>query len=134
MEWQRRRRFVWTTVLASVAGLVCAFLLAALFHDPWRSRARWLFESEEYKAEVLAQRTGSEAELQHVEWEGWGWAGQNTVVYLVLDPKNALAQAAHAERPGKYPGIPCEVASVRRLASQWYAVQFYTNSDWRHCF
>jgi hypothetical protein len=63
---------------------------------------------------------------------GLGWTKHGCISRV--RPKNALAQAAHTERPGKYPGIPCDVASVRRLVSQWYTVQFYTNSDWHHCF
>jgi len=63
---------------------------------------------------------------------GWlGWAGQDTVVYVVFDPRDSLSQAAISHQPGKYDGIPCEVFLVRRLESHWYTVRFYTNSDWQ---
>lgn len=98
----------------------------------WRWRAEWLVDSRNYKAEVLAQPQKSAA-LRHVEWDGWGLAGQDTVVYLVFDPDNTLAEAARTVRPGKYPGIPCEVPSVWKLENTWYTVLFYTNTDWNHC-
>ena len=93
--------------------------------------ARWLVRSDEYKARVLAQPDSTNGELKHVEWDGWGWAGQNTTVYLVFDPADSLYQAASRHLPGKYSGIPCEVFLVRRLESHWYTVQFYTSQDWR---
>lgn len=99
----------------------------------WRWRAKWLLDSGKYKAEVLDMPAKKDGSLRHVEWDGWGWAGMDTTVYLVYDPENDLAQAARADRPGKYPGIPCEVPSVRKLANKWYTVLFYTNTDWEHC-
>jgi hypothetical protein len=73
------------------------------------------------------------ARLKHVEWDGWGFAGSDTVVYLVFDPDNSLASAARIGAPGKLHGIPCEVPHVRRLEHQWYTVLFYTDTDWDHC-
>jgi len=99
----------------------------------WRWRLAWLLDSGKYKTEVLAQRQGQRGGLQHIEWEGWGWGGQDTQVYLVFDPNNALAQAARTGLPGKFPGIPCQVPSVTRLGSRWYTVQFYTTTDREHC-
>jgi len=69
-------------------------------------------------------------ELKHIEWDGWGWGGQDTTVYLVYDPADSLAAAAKGQKPGKFNGIPCEVLRVRRLESYWYTVQFYTNEFW----
>jgi len=68
--------------------------------------------------------------LKHIEWDGWGWGGQDTTVYLVFDPTNSLSAAAKVGQPGKFSGIPCEVFLVHRLESQWYTVQFYTNEFW----
>jgi hypothetical protein len=62
--------------------------------------------------------------------DGWGFAGSDTVVYVVFDPTNSLAGAAKSRAPGKFKGIPCEVSRVRRLESQWYSVVFYTDTDW----
>lgn len=133
-----KRRIAWS----AAAVMISIFLLASFWlwslspRSPamqWRWQARWFFHSAKYKAEVLAQAPEKNGALRHSEWDGWGWAGQDTTVYLVFDPDNSLAQAARVDRPGRYPGIPCEVPSVRRLASGWYTVRFYTNSDWNHC-
>ena len=83
--------------------------------------------SQRYKSEVLAQSGGTTGELKHIEWDGWGWAGQDTTVYLVFDSTDSLAVAAANHAPGKFNGTPCEVAQVRRLESHWYTVQFYTD-------
>jgi hypothetical protein len=64
---------------------------------------------------------------------GWlGWGGQDTTVYLVLDPTDSLSQAASSHQQGKYNGITCEIFLVRRLEDHWDTVQFYTNHDWQH--
>jgi hypothetical protein len=97
-----------------------------------RDTARWLLWSKGYKAAVLAQPR-SAATLQHVEWDGWGYAlAGEDVVYLVFDPDNALAgEGRHVA--GKLTGLPCEVSRTRRLETHWYAVTFYTDTDWEHC-
>lgn len=92
--------------------------------------AKWVVRSHVYKAEVVAQPEPTNGELRHVEWEGWGWGGQDSVIYLVFDPSDSLSQAASSRQPGKYIGIPCEVYLVRRLESHWYTVWFYTNYEW----
>lgn len=93
--------------------------------------ARWLLRSQQYKAEVFTLPNVTNGELKHIEWDGWGWGGQDTIVYLVFDPTDSLSHAASSHQPGKYNGIPCEVFLVHRLESHWYTVQFYTNQDWR---
>jgi hypothetical protein len=94
-----------------------------------RTEIRWLTWSREYKTRVLAQPVSGSGGLKHVEWDGWGWGGQDTTVYLVFDPNDLLAPAATSDKPGKYESLPCEVARVSRLESHWYTVQMYTNSD-----
>jgi len=98
-----------------------------------RSDARWFLWSKRYKAELLKQQNSTNGELRHVEWDGWGWAGMDTTVYLVFDPNNSLADAAKSHSPGKFNGIPCEVPLVHRLESNWYSVRFYTSSGWDQC-
>jgi energy-coupling factor transporter transmembrane protein EcfT len=93
-----------------------------------RDHVRWLFLSGDYKARVLAQPPGEE--LKHTEWDGWGFAGADTTVFLVSDPTDSLAVAAGSLPPVKARGLPCEVVRVRRLARQWYAVLFYTDTYW----
>jgi hypothetical protein len=98
-----------------------------------RTTARWLVWSRGYKSEVLAQSAPANGELKHIEWDGWGWAGQDTTVFLVFDPTDSLSAAARSHQPGKFSGIPCEVFRVRRLESHWYTAQFYTNEYWDQC-
>jgi len=99
-----------------------------------RTTARWLLWSRKYKAEVLAQPVPANGTLRHTEWDGWGFPGAgDTTVYLVFDPNDSLAAAARSHAPGKFSGMPCEVAGVRRLESHYYSVLFYTPTDWDHC-
>ena len=98
-----------------------------------RSAARWLIWSRDYKAEVVAQPPPANGDLKHLDWDGWGWGGENTEVYLVFDPTDSLSVAARSHQPGKFNGLPCEVDRVFRLESNWYAAQFYTGTDWDHC-
>jgi hypothetical protein len=106
---------------------------AVLAQSATRSAARWLLSSDRCKSEVLAQPTPSNGELKHIEWDGWGFAGQDNTVFLVYDPTDALAAAATSGASGKYPGIPCEVVWVHRLESHWYTSLFYTNTYWDSC-
>lgn len=102
--------------------------------DDVRTTVRWLVRSKTYKAKVLAQPNPADSELKHVEWDGWGFPGAgNTVAYLVFDPKDSLSTAAKSRSYGRFSGIPCEVFNVRRLENDWYAVYFYTDTDWDHC-
>jgi hypothetical protein len=98
-----------------------------------RNAVRWVVFSKYYKAKVLAEAVPPGGELKHAEWDGWGWAGQDTAVYLVFDPRDSLSAAAEKGQSGTFSGIPCEVYVVRRLESHWYAVQLYTNELWSRC-
>ncbi len=98
-----------------------------------RNAARWILEAKSYKAAVMSQPATSNDELRHVEWDGWGWAGMDTTVYLVYDPADSLAVPAKNHSSGKFRGIPCEVPRVQRLESHWYSVKYYTNETWNDC-
>lgn len=127
-------------VLRTLFKLVAVFVLGVAMILAWnvsftvRSPVRWLLFSRNYKSEVLRQ-PGSATLLKHIEWDGWGMIGQDTEVYLVFDPKDALKSAAESGKEGKFDGLPCEVAQVRRLEANWYSVQFYTDEGWDdpHC-
>jgi hypothetical protein len=109
------------------AGLVVS---APLFGNPSVVNAtRWLILSGRYKSRVLAQPALA-GELKHIASDGWGWGGQDTTVYLVFDPTDSLSAAASNHKPGKFNGIPCEVALVRRMERQWYTAQFYADEYW----
>jgi hypothetical protein len=117
--------------------LVAIFIAAScgLFKvsDDVHTAGRWLLQSGQYRAEILAQPDSPNGELKHADWDIWGFAGAETMVYLVFDPNDSLRVAAGSHSPGKYSGIPCEVPNVRRLENHWYTVRFYTNTDWNHC-
>ena len=69
--------------------------------------------------------------LQHVEWDGWGFAGiANTTSFLVFDPTDSLESVAGARPPVKTRSLPCEVIRVSRLGAKWYAVLFYSETYW----
>ena len=116
--------------LSLIVFLICVFVWN---YFPAKTEARWLLSSRRYKSDVLSQPTPPIGELKHIEWDGWGWAGQNTTVYLVFDPRDSLSLAAANHESGKFSGIPCEVPTVSRLESQWYEVTFYTNQEWGRC-
>ncbi len=97
-----------------------------------RDALRWFFEGRFVKAEVLAQTSPAHS-LRHIEWEGWGFAGSDTTVYLVFDPKNTLVAAATERISGKFGELPCEVYRVRKREDHWYTVQFYTETAWEDC-
>jgi hypothetical protein len=107
---------------------IVSWLLFANLHA-LRDHTRWLLESARYKSAVLAQPDPGNGLFRHVEWDGWGWAGMDTNVYLVFDPSDSLAAAARSHSAGKFRGIPCEVPRVRWLERSWYSVEFYRSSD-----
>jgi hypothetical protein len=119
--------------LSMVAIFIAASYVLLRVSDDVHTAGRWLLESGKYKAEILAQPDSTAGELKHADWDIWGFAGAETIVYLVFDPNDSLRAAAGSHSPGKYSGVPCEVPSVRRLEAHWYAVRFYTNTDWNHC-
>ncbi len=98
-----------------------------------RSEGRWITKSKVYKADVLAQPSSKDGALKHMEWDGWGFAGSDTVACLVFDPNDTLAAEIKSHSSGKFNGIPCDVYRVRRLEQRWYSVLFYTDTDWDHC-
>ena len=100
--------------------------------DAVKNTARWHLYGQSYRRQALAEPE-QPGQLKHVVWDGWGVAGMDTTVYLVFDPSNSLAAGAKSHAAGKFAGIPCPVPSVRRLASEWYAVEFYTDETWNRC-
>ena len=126
----RRKRLTLLSTLAAV-WVVSVSLLLDQIHV--RTTARWLLWSHDYKEKVLARQTPANGEFRHMEWDGWGWGGEDTTVFLVFDPSDSLSLAASNDQPGKFNGLPCAVPEVSRLESQWYAVRFYTNEDWDRC-
>jgi hypothetical protein len=129
----RKKRLRGLAVL-SMLVVYCA-VSWGLFRNSFELRtiARWLLFSKQYKARVLAEPVRANEEMRHIEWDGWGWGGNDTTAYLVFDPNDSLLTAAKSRSPGKYSGIPCEVYRVRRLESHYYTALFYTETDWNSC-
>ena len=122
----------------SVSVLATAIVVAATAYfvhvnsDPIRFSGRWILWGRQYKA-ALFRQSSSAPGLLHVEWDGWGFAGNDTVVYAVYDPHDSLSVAADKHLSGQVPGVPCGVSSVYRLQKHWYSVVMYTDTDWNDC-
>ncbi len=121
----------------AIVGMVLAYwavsALLVIGREPLRTASRWLLFSGEYKRSVLAQPKPVNGELRHVNWDGWGWGGIDTPVYLVFDPQDGLSNEAKDRAHGPFNGVPCEVDRVHRMQPHWYTVQFYTDTSWNHC-
>lgn len=129
---RKKQRKVLSIVLAMLVYGGSSWLLLKSSTDI-RATEKWLFHSRTYKAEVLSQPNPQDGTLRHMEWDGWGFAGSDTVVYLVYDPNDSFRSATRGHSSGNFKGIPCDVSQIRRLESQWYSVVFYTDTDWDHC-
>jgi len=51
-------------------------------------------------------------------------------VYVVFDPMESLAAPSKTRASGRFTGLPCDIFRIQRLENSWYAVQFYTGTDW----
>lgn len=98
-----------------------------------RSTIRWLARSHFYKRTLLAQPAPTDGSLRHIEWQGTGFGGNDTVWYLVYDPTDAMAPEVRRRDSGKFTGIPCQVHRARQLEPHWYWVGYYTNTAWNDC-
>jgi hypothetical protein len=127
-----RRRMPGLSILVTFPLFWVVTLALSVNSAQIHSLVRWTFHSREFKARVLSREPEPNA-LRHTIWTVGGFAGENTVIYLVFDPNNSLESAALSKKPGKFAGLPCEVFRVRRLESQWYTTQFYTDSEWDRC-
>jgi hypothetical protein len=111
--------------------MISAVLMAN--NSALRDYGRWALRSDIYKSQLLSLPAPNEGELRHMEWDGWGFAGMDTTVYLAFDPDDMLASQIKDHSAGKFIGIPCEVPRVRRLENHWYAVLYFTDSSWDRC-
>src|ERR1700761_5010706 len=109
-----------------IALLVFAFWALSVFVDfhnfQLRTFIRWTLFAHQYRNQVLAQPEPLDGSLKHIEWDGWGWAGQDFSVFLVFDPTDALDEPARVHQFGKVPRVPCAVSEVRQLDPHWYIV------------
>lgn len=122
--------------LTLLAALITVWFISVarfVYQTQVRTTVRWLVRSQDYKNKVLTRPDPANREFRHVEWDGWGWGGEDTTVYLVFDPEDSLASGASIQQPGKLDGTPCVVPEVTRMESQWYAVRFYTDDNGGSC-
>jgi hypothetical protein len=101
--------------------------------DELHGFTKWHLHSNAFRSQLMAQPNPANGEFKHIEWDVSGFAGMETVVYLVFDPTDSLATAAKSHSSGKFRGIPCEVDRVWRLESHFYTVLFYTDTSWDSC-
>jgi hypothetical protein len=123
--------------IAVMAATFCAVsAVVFLYNFQIRTFTRWFLWSSQYENKVLAEPTPVNGDLKHIEWDGWGWGGQDFSVFLVFDPADSLSRPAQNHQSGKLNGIPCEVSGVRRMDSHWYIVFFdayVDQSSWGSC-
>jgi hypothetical protein len=125
----------WAVLLMCVGYTFAAWILLTTYHNDVRESLRWFAFSGHYKSEVLASppsRTPSL--LRHAQWDIWGFAADDSIVYVVFDPGDSLLSASRlTSRPIRAAGVPCPVARVQRLEPRWYSVTFFTNTNWDDC-
>ena len=121
-----RSKWLWVSVI-----LLLPFALVAGCVVSETDRGRWVLGAADYKQQVLSQPTPEHGDLKHIEWSGFGFAGFETITYLVYDPTDGMAQFKQGYYI-TYKGIPCEVGLVRSLEPHWYLVETHINSDWDH--
>lgn len=124
------RKDLWVAVMVPAFFAVSAVMFVGSFSI--RTSTRWLLWSGEYKKQVLAEPAPFNGDLKHIEWDGSGFAGTDTTFFLVFDPTNSLATAAHNNQFGKFKGIPCDVSEVDRMDSHWYLVEI-DYGNWGGC-
>ena len=130
----RKRPRLFLTVLLTLVGFIAISWSVLKYEGALRPLFRWTLWSHRYKAELMAEHNPPPGELKHVQWDAWGIVPSGfTVVYLVFDPSDSLAEAARLKKSGRFQGIPCEIQGVRSLERQWYAVTFYTDENWGDC-
>lgn len=124
-----------TTVLRRPIRLFALYLIVTFAigaSASWRSEIRWSLARGIWKQRVLDQPELS-GQLKHLNWDGWGFIGQDTEVYLVYDSTDRLRNATTVDNGRHGIGLPCDVYQIRRLQPNWYSVTFFTNTGWDGC-
>jgi hypothetical protein len=119
----------WTsyrTWIAVIAFLCISFAMGcSVTHlRPW---ARWLISSASYKSQVLSQPAADPSGIRLIDWDGWGWAGSGTDVFLVYDPSDTLTSNNSQEKGKKSVEISKKAQFIQRLERNWYSATLYTN-------
>jgi hypothetical protein len=124
----------WLTITSAVTIYLICTAVGLRFFPRYRFDVRWVVTAKHYKQEILNQSSPANGQLRHAEWDGWGFAPSgNTTVYVVYDPSDSLLKSGGSYREVSLTGLPCDVSDIQRLQQSWYAVVFYTDTDWEHC-
>lgn len=124
-----------TKVLRWPVGLLLVYLVVTFSIGAsafLRSEVRWRLARGIWKERVL-ELPELAGQAKHLDWDGWGFIGQDTEVYLVYDPTDQLIKTTDVNDRKHAPGLPCEVWQIRRLEPHWYNVVFYTDTSWESC-
>ncbi len=128
---RRQGRLLWLGF--TLASFVIAAALVQRYSNDLRVEAKWLRHRDTYKAALSGQIRTDGRLLRHMDWDDWGFAGNENSAFVVLDPTDSLAYAAATQAPGRYRGLPCPVFRVVKLEPHYYDVLFFTNSYWNQC-
>jgi hypothetical protein len=120
-KWVKPR--IWLA-LAVFLGITFAMSCSETRLRPW---ARWLIFSNTYKSQVLAQTVASQNDLRFIQWDGWGWAGMETNVYLIYDPSDKLKVRTNGVLRKKSVEITEKSQFIQRLEHNWYSATLYTD-------
>jgi hypothetical protein len=129
------RRFFtkhWTSprLVLVALGFLGASVLMFLSTQHLRPWARWLVGSGHFKQEVQLQPANPRTGIRFMEWDGWGFAGSDTIVFLVFDPTDMLGEGLRKHTPSRFAEFAQHVWFYERLERCWYSVTFYTNDPW----
>jgi len=131
----------WLPSVAIVLVLAASWVLAPIAWElldgpaisPLEETLSWAVLASSYKTTVLARPRPPAGQLRHELWDGWGFAGMDTNVYLVFDPDDSLFAASVRKTTGHLPGVTCAVWNVQRMEQHWYSVRLYTDEWWDSC-
>ena len=127
--FKRRSRRAWL-----VLCIFCCVSMLCFKADYFlRVHGRWMWLENTAKREVFAQGSPSAGQLGHMAWDGWGMFAQDTEVYLVTDPANATIAVTRSADGLRAKGVPCAFWRSYRLEPHWYALVFFTNTNWDSC-
>ncbi len=60
-------------------------------------------------------------------WDSWGWGGDDTFSYLVVDTRDTLESKSRAAQWTKQIGQSCGLWQAQRMWPRLYVVTTYTN-------
>ena len=128
---RKQRRLLW--IGCTLASFVIAVSLIQRDSNGLRIEAKWIRHRDTYEAALSGQMRTDSRLLRHMDWDDWGFAGNENFAFVVRDPTDSLAYAAATGASGTYRGLPCPVFRVIKLEPHYYDVLFFTNSYWNQC-